>query len=214
MQATPHALMKTATRTQNFLRHALVWREPYREYAVLCWLFAGGALWLALDISARAHPLLMAAWACYLLLLLVAVCAIDARFGIIPDALVVWLAAGGLLQLIGQDWDTVVQRLAAGVLAGVGAYLLRLVYRALRGHEGLGLGDVKFLLAAGLWIGVDGLPALILLAVMSAAVSLLILRIGGAQLSRSDALSFGPHLAVALWLVWVSGSWPIAGEIF
>lgn len=206
--------MKTAARMQDFVRHALVWREPYREYAILCWLFAGGALWLALDIWTRADPPMTAIWGCYLLLLLVAVCAIDARFGIIPDALVVWLAAGGLVQLLGQDWDAVLHRLGAGALAFVAALLLRLVYRTWRGQEGLGLGDVKFLFAGALWIGLEGLPALLLLAVLSAAVSLLILRMGGTRLSRSDALSFGPHLAVALWLVWVIGPWPIGGEAF
>jgi leader peptidase (prepilin peptidase)/N-methyltransferase len=76
------------------------------------------------------------------------------------------------------------------------------------------LGDVKFLLAGALWIGLEGLPILLLLAVLSASVSLLILRIGGARLSRSDALSFGPHLAVALWLVWVIGPWRTGGELF
>ena len=214
MNATPHALIKTAGRMRDFVRHAMVWQEPYREYGLVCWLFAGGAIWLALEVATRAQAPAVAMWGGYLLLLLVAVCAIDARFGIIPDALVVWLALGGLLQLVGQDFETIVQRVAAGVLAGLGGVLLRLVYRVWRGEEGLGLGDVKFLFAGAPWIGLDGLPALLLLAVFSAALSLLVLRLRGAQLSRSDAISFGPHLAVALWLVWVVGPPQGLGELF
>ena len=205
MQATSYALRKTAARTRDFIRHALVWREPYREYAAVCWLFAGGAAWLTLDVSTGLNPPSAAIWGGYLLVLLVAICAIDARFGIIPDVLVVWLAAGGLVQLVGQDWESVAQRMAAGVLAFLGGCLLRMVYRMVRGREGLGFGDVKFLLAGAPWIGLEGVPVLLLIAVLSATVSLVILRAGGVRPSRSDAVSFGPHLAVALWLVWVIG---------
>src|SRR5215207_8089526 len=147
MQTTLHSLMKTADRTRDFVGRALLWRDPYREYAVVGWVFVAGAMWLALGVSTTLEPPASAVWGCYLLVVLVAICAIDARFGIIPDALVIGLAAGGLLQLMGQDWDTVLQRLAAGALVFLGGCLLRMVYGALRGRDGLGFGDVKFLLA-------------------------------------------------------------------
>lgn len=205
MQTTSDALMKTVGRTRHFIRHALVWREPFREYAVIGWMLVGGAAWLAMGVVTGLDPPLSAIWGCYLLALLVAICAIDARFGIIPDTLVVWLGVGGLLQLVGQDWETGAQRIAAGVVVFLGGCLVRVVYRASRGRDGLGFGDVKFLLAGAPWIGFEGLPALLLISVLSASVSLAILRAGGERLSRSDAISFGPHLAVALWLVWVVG---------
>lgn len=205
MRAGPSALMKTAGRTQLFVRCALLWREPYREYALVGWLFVAGAVWLGFGVAARLDPPLAAVWGCYLLLVLVAICAIDARFGIIPDTLVVWLGAGGLLQLVDQTWDTVADRLAAAIVAFLSGCLLRMVYRTLRGREGLGFGDVKFLLAGAPWIGLAGLPFLLLIAVSSATLALAIMRLDGTRLARSDALSFGPHLAVALWLVWTVG---------
>ena len=59
--------------------------------------------------------------------------------------------------------------------------------------------------AATLWIGIEGVPVLLLMAVLSAAISLLILRAEGHALHGQQAISFGPHLAVGLWLTWVAG---------
>src|SRR5688500_8694859 len=153
MQPASQALMKTAGRTQAFIRHALIWREPYREYGAVGWLFVVGAAWLTFGVVTGLDPPAAAIWGCYLLMVLVAICAIDARFGIIPDALVIWLGAGGLLQLAGQDWEIVGMRIFAAALVFAGGCLLRWVYRTLRGHDGLGFGDVKFLFAGALWIG-------------------------------------------------------------
>jgi leader peptidase (prepilin peptidase)/N-methyltransferase len=59
--------------------------------------------------------------------------------------------------------------------------------------------------AAALWIGIQRLPILLLMAVLSAVVSLLIMRAEGHDLHGQQAISFGPHLAVGLWLTWVAG---------
>src|SRR5262249_24499785 len=93
---------------------------------------------------------------------------------------------------------------AAAVSFGASA-LLRIGYRAVRGQDGLGFGDVKFLGAGALWIGLEQLPGLVMVAVLSALLSLVILHRHGERLSRSYAMSFGPHLAVGLWLAWVVG---------
>jgi leader peptidase (prepilin peptidase)/N-methyltransferase len=67
------------------------------------------------------------------------------------------------------------------------------------------LGDVKFVTAGVLWIGIEAVPALLTVAVLSAFISLVILRAEGHSLSGKQAISFGPHLAVALWLTWIAG---------
>ena len=77
-----------------------------------------------------------------------------------------------------------------------GGYLFRRLYRALRGHDGLGQGDVKFAAAAALWVGLEGIPGLLLAAVASALASLLILRAQGYDLHGRLEISFGPHLAL------------------
>jgi leader peptidase (prepilin peptidase)/N-methyltransferase len=74
-----------------------------------------------------------------------------------------------------------------------------------RGFDGLGFGDVKFVAAGVLWIGIDGVPWLLVVAVLSALASLVILRAEGHDLDGKQAISFGPHLAIGLWLTWVAG---------
>jgi leader peptidase (prepilin peptidase)/N-methyltransferase len=44
------------------------------------------------------------------------------------------------------------------------------------------------------------------LAVLSAVISLVIMRAEGHELHGQQAVSFGPHLAVGLWLTWIAGS--------
>ena len=87
------------------------------------------------------------------------------------------------------------------------AVLFRAGYRWLRGHDGLGFGDVKFVAAGSLWVGAEGIPVVLLL--VSALVSLLILRAQGHELHGKQAISFGPHLAIGLWWVWVLGPQPV-----
>ena len=96
-----------------------------------------------------------------------------------------------------------------GDLVFAAASLFRAGYRWLRGYDGLGFGDVKFVAAGTLWIGAEGIPGLLLIAVVSALVSLLILRAQGHDLHGKQAISFGPHLAIGLWWVWVLGPQPI-----
>jgi leader peptidase (prepilin peptidase)/N-methyltransferase len=87
----------------------------------------------------------------------------------------------------------------------IAAGLFRAVYRWVRGHDGLGFGDVKFATAGVIWIGIEGVPGLLLVAVLSALASLVILKAEGLALNGKQAISFGPHLAIGLWLTWIAG---------
>ena len=87
----------------------------------------------------------------------------------------------------------------------VASSLFRAAYRWLRGINGLGFGDVKFVAAGVLWIGIEGIPGLLLIAVASALISLLILKSEGHDLHGQQAIPFGPHLAVGLWWIWFLG---------
>jgi len=93
-----------------------------------------------------------------------------------------------------------------GALVGGGFVVaVALLYRRLRGREGIGLGDAKLMAAAGAWVSWSGLPTVLLL---SAAAGLFggLLRqrlTTGAKLT--DPLAFGSYIAAALWLVWLYG---------
>jgi leader peptidase (prepilin peptidase)/N-methyltransferase len=198
-------IRKTTDRTGRFLGQALLWRGGDRQHAPVVWGLVAGAVWLAAGLPGNpAWPEIVLA-GLYLLAVLAAVCAIDAHYGIIPDSLVAALALGGVLQGSMEGLQGLLERSLEAVVVLAGAVLFRASYRWIRGFDGLGFGDVKFLAAAALWVGISGMPALLLVAVLSALVSLLILRAEGHDLDGKQAISFGPHLAAALWLVWIAG---------
>ena len=200
------ALRKTTGRTGRFLGRALAWRAPDRAYAVVAWGLVAGAIWLAAGLPV--DPLWPgAAFAgLYLLTVLAVVCAIDARYGIIPDSLVAAVAGGGLLQTYLAGEAGLLERAFEAAVVFAATALFRASYRWIRGFDGLGFGDVKFVTATTLWIGIQGVPVLLLTAVLSALVSLFIMRAEGHELDGQQAISFGPHLAVGFWLAWLAGS--------
>jgi leader peptidase (prepilin peptidase)/N-methyltransferase len=75
---------------------------------------------------------------------------------------------------------------------------LRRLYFAWRKIQGLGLGDVKFLAAAGIWVGFPGIAMVILVAAVGALVAAGGLRLAGYTLTRQTSLPFGPFLAMGL----------------
>jgi leader peptidase (prepilin peptidase)/N-methyltransferase len=62
------------------------------------------------------------------------------------------------------------------------------------------LGDVKFLAAAGIWIGIAGLPILLLIATLTALAAAGIMQLAGRDMTRRTSLPFGPFLAIGLLL--------------
>lgn len=134
---------------------------------------------------------------------LLALAAIDLVVWLLPDALTLpLLAAGLLIALAGADvsplWPPVsplsaVLGAALGYLALAG---LAAAYRRLRGREGLGLGDAKLLAAAGAWLGVERLPAVLLAAALLGLLTAVLRR---GPMRAETAVPFGPALALAFW---------------
>ncbi|MGB3625465.1 MAG: A24 family peptidase, partial [Henriciella sp.] len=137
---------------------------------------------------------------------LLALAAIDWRSFILPDGLNLLLAAlgGGMIVLHARSvWP---EHLIGG-LAGFGLlFLVETFYRQTRGREGLGRGDAKLLGALGLWTGWMQLPDILLIASLSGlAAALAASMLSKERLSGSTALAFGPWLALAGWISWLSG---------
>ena len=104
--------------------------------------------------------------------------------------------------------DELRDRVAGAACGYLGLWLVALIYRRLRGRDGLGLGDAKLLAAAGAWVGASGLPSVLAGAALAALAAAGGLTLAGTRLDRHSALPFGPFLAAATWLVWLFG--PIA----
>jgi leader peptidase (prepilin peptidase)/N-methyltransferase len=136
---------------------------------------------------------------------LLALAAIDLRHYLLPDALTLPLipAGLGLAYLIepGKLPDH-----ATGAAAGlIGFVVIAWLYRRLRRREGLGLGDAKLLAAGGAWLGWQALPSVVALAAVVALALALAGALAGGKLGATTKIAFGPHLALAIWLVWLYG---------
>jgi len=149
-------------------------------------------------------------WAnCVLGWLLLALAWIDRDHLRLPDALTLPLVALGLL----ATWWLHPDAAADHALAAAAGYLafrgVALAYRLLRQREGLGQGDAKLLAASGAWVGLAGLPTVVL----GAAVIALSMTLAQRLFQRHAAdtpIPFGPYLALATWLVRLYGAADLA----
>jgi leader peptidase (prepilin peptidase)/N-methyltransferase len=122
---------------------------------------------------------------------------IDLRHKLIPDALNVWIAACGAaaLALWGPEAGDIFWALSGAALYAGGAFLLRLVFLRILRREALGLGDVKFFGAAGLWLGLEPEAAALFLALAGAFG--IALALFWRRLTGDREFPFGPALACA-----------------
>jgi leader peptidase (prepilin peptidase)/N-methyltransferase len=133
---------------------------------------------------------------------------IDIRHGIIPDGLNLSIAGLGLLNAAVADGLAACAEAATTAAAiGVTFWLLRRLYFAWRKIDGLGLGDVKFLAAAAAWLGIAGIPMLLLIAAVTALAAAGGLRWAGQTMTRQTSLPFGPFLALGLLLTLAVQQW-------
>lgn len=85
----------------------------------------------------------------------------DAKSQLLPDAITKpLLLLGWLVQLWPVTRTVSIEASLLGAVMGYGLLqAVRLAYRRLRGHEGLGYGDVKLMAAVGAWLGPLGVTA-------------------------------------------------------
>jgi leader peptidase (prepilin peptidase)/N-methyltransferase len=124
---------------------------------------------------------------------------IDFRRGIIPDWLNLLIALAGLARAwLFDGWAAALDALLEGLIVGAIVLGLRWLYFRLRGHHGLGLGDVKLLGASAAWVGVAGIPMQLLVGSITALIAAVALHLAGRTMTRQTALPFGPFLAAGL----------------
>lgn len=149
-----------------------------------------------------------------LAVLMIAIAFVDARRFIIPDELTAAAAALGFLHAAMQDAGSIVETLANAALRGAilaFAFLtLRILYRRLRGRDGIGLGDVKLAGVAGVWVDWWVLPAVIEVAALAALAVYAVRYLWGRRPVRLMRLPFGLFLAPAIWFGWLVGSAPLS----
>lgn len=127
---------------------------------------------------------------------------------IIPDAYNLAIACLGLTRAVVADGALAgIEAVAEALAVGVIFWLFRHFYSVVRKIQGLGLGDVKFLAAATPWVGIAGIPMLLLVAALSALIAIGGMQISGQKLTRQTALPFGPFLAIGLLMALAVQQW-------
>jgi leader peptidase (prepilin peptidase) / N-methyltransferase len=134
----------------------------------------------------------------------------DWAYGIVPDfALLALSAAGIAFAFLDPEAghtsvsETFQQLGARAAILGLFGYSVAALYRVVRRRDGLGLGDVKLMAAAGVWS-----PTFIsLYAVTSASVAALALTLAAqhrrGRWTLTDSLPFALFLAPAFWVFWL-----------
>jgi leader peptidase (prepilin peptidase)/N-methyltransferase len=129
------------------------------------------------------------------LVLLALLAVTDIRTRLLPNEMVLGFATLGVVfHLTTLAAYLSVTEIAAGGLLGFGAlYIVRAVANRYYGTDALGLGDVKLIGAAGLWLG----PDMVMMALMAGALAGLAHGLGYAlwQVRRGEAFSLA-HLQI------------------
>lgn len=126
----------------------------------------------------------------FIFLVLETIFIIDVEHQIIPDELVFLVF---LVALLVPSAYSLFSSLLAGFLC---ASFLLLIHLATRGR-GMGLGDVKFAVAGGLFVGLKLSFVWLLLAFLTGGlVAFILILVKGAKLK--DKIAFGPFLVVAI----------------
>jgi len=202
----------------------VAWSLPDRWFEPRC-LSQAGTVGTLLSLGL---PLLCGAWAAalvpsYALLgnlvlgwTLIALGIIDARTFVLPDCLTLPLAAAGVVYSVwinsppsnaGEYASQAAWSVAAAAVGFLFMVLVARTFKAVRGIEGLGLGDAKLLAAAGAWLGLAALPSVVLLASV-AALTLTVLGRAfwkGRGVASTTPIPFGPYLAASTWIVALYG---------
>jgi len=149
-----------------------------------------------------------------LAVIMLAIAVIDGRRFIIPNQLTAAGFALGLVHAAVQQPEAIVPAvtlaIARAAVLALSFFLLCYLYKAVRGREGLGLGDVKLAGVAGAWLDWLMIPIAIELAAC-AALLVYVLRyiVFNRSLAATQRVPFGLFLAPAIWLGWIGQTiWP------
>ncbi|MEL6858878.1 MAG: A24 family peptidase [Pseudomonadota bacterium] len=168
---------------------------------LLAALYASLFVWLGVQTHRGLWPLLASLYVASTLLVL---SYIDLRTGLLPDALTLPFTASGLIYaaVITRDWPMSL----AGVILGYGLIAgLAWLWRHYRGQEGIGLGDAKLLAGIGAWVGITGLPIVLMIASGAGLFVAWIVSQKARSEEQLTAIAFGPFLAFGAWGVWCGG---------
>lgn len=154
-----------------------------------------GAMWLLTGILFRGDWLTVALY-CVLFSMLMVLAVIDWRTFTIPNGINLVILILGVIRLVTDlgNWPLYL----IGLISVSAVFLL---LHILTGGQGLGMGDVKLVGAAGLLLGWPNM----ILAVLAGSLSGAIIHSLRMKRGAGRRLAFGPYLAAGIWLAALVG---------
>lgn len=141
-----------------------------------------------------------------LAILMLSIAIIDARQFTIPDWLVaIAIGLGFVSTGVSSGLDSVELLNAAlrGALVGLAFGALRAAYEKLRNREGMGLGDVKLAVVAGVWLDWMAIAGAIEIAALTALAVAGIRFLRSLPITGATPIPFGLYFAPAIWVAWL-----------
>lgn len=136
---------------------------------------------------------------------LIALTTIDIATFRLPDPLTLLLLVLGVAVTAFNGSEAVLWNLIAAAIGFLSLVAVAALYWRIRGRAGLGLGDAKLYGAAGMWVGLEGLASVLLLACLSALVAIATALLNERRITTTTPFPFGPFLCLGLWATWSFG---------
>jgi leader peptidase (prepilin peptidase)/N-methyltransferase len=137
--------------------------------------------------------------------MLIAMTFIDIDKMLLPDELTLPLLWLGLIISLGEVFVTPADAIIGAAAGYLSLWSVYWGFKLLTGKEGMGYGDFKLLAALGAFTGWQGLPTIVILSSLVGAVvgiTLILMK----KNESSQAIPFGPYLAVAGWITLMYGN--------
>ena len=143
---------------------------------------------------------------------LIALSGIDLRTHLLPDQLTLPLMWLGLIAASDNLYFPAKPALLGAMAGYLSLWSVYWIFKQLTGKEGMGHGDFKLLAAIGAWVGLKGvIPTVLLSSLVGAIVGSIWLAAKGRD--RATPIPFGPYLALAGWITFVSGDALVDGYL-
>lgn len=147
-------------------------------------------------------PSLLYLFTAYLCGVLLVCTLVDIRRFVIPNLANAANLIGAMAFAVMSSRHALMPQILGGALGGGGFMALAIAFHRIRHHEGLGLGDAKFMLGAGTWVGWQGVAPLVLAASVSALIYLLTRKVIDPRFNLQGRIPFAPFLSAATLFVW------------
>jgi leader peptidase (prepilin peptidase) / N-methyltransferase len=139
--------------------------------------------------------------------LLLTLAMIDAQIYRLPDILTLPLGLAGLAVAYSEPGFLFTDHLIGMIGGFIFLWSFAALFKALRGIDALGFGDVKLAAAAGAWLSWQALPGYILLASLLGILFFVVRALMHGRYDPAAPLPFGVPMAMSFWITWLHGPW-------